>query len=132
MRNLPALSAFAQLKKKLWLGTLAVHICMLLGFSIFNPARLNYCVAGIGLGLFYLWSLTLNAEDPKKGVQFAFSVVRMCVFAYASVLLSHGRPSELAIVMSGLLSYKVVLTVEYVLQALSAFRRLVQAKSVQH
>jgi hypothetical protein len=127
-----ALPPFAQLKKKLWLGTLAIHSSMLLGFAIFNPSRLNVCVAGIGLGLFYLWSLTFDAGNPKKGIQFAFSVVRMCAFAYAAVQLSHGRPTELAIVMSGLLSYKIVLTVEYLVQALPAFRRLVPAKAGRH
>lgn len=126
------LSPFAQLQKKLWRGTLAIHISMLLGFAVFNPARLNVCVAGIGLGLFYLWSLTFDAGNPKKGIQFAFSVFRMCAFAYAAVQLSHGRPTELAIVMSGLLSYKMVLAVEYLVQALPAFRRLVPAKAGQH
>lgn len=122
-------SPFAQLKKKLWLGTLAVDACMLAGFSLLKPEYLKPCVTGILLGLFYLWSLTHNAENPKKGVQFAFSVIRMGVFAYALVELTHGQPIDLAIVMSGLLSYKVILTVEYVVQALPAFRRTAPAKA---
>ncbi|WP_373531104.1 hypothetical protein [Vampirovibrio sp.] len=122
-------SPFAQLQKKLWIGTLAIHFSLLLGFALFNPARLYYCAAGVGLGIFYLWSLTFNAENPKKGIQFAFSVIRMAGFAYAAVQLAHAQPTELAIVMSGLLSYKVVLTVEYVVQALPAFRRLAPAKA---
>lgn len=124
-------SPFARLKKKLWLGTLLVDALLVLGFALFSPAQLKLCLMGVMLGLFYLWSLTFNAENPKKGVQFAFSTIRSCLFAYALVQLTQARANELAIVMSGFLSYKVILTVEYVVQALPAFRRRTPIKAGQ-
>lgn len=129
--NHPPLSPFAVLKKKLWLGTLAVHANLLAGCLVLAPQYLQPCLTGIALGLFYLWSLTYNADNPKKGVQFAFSIVRAALFAYVLVKVSNGRPTELAIVMSGLLSYKMILTVEYVVQALPAFRRKTPVKAGQ-
>lgn len=124
-------SPFLRLKKKLWVGTLLVDAALVAGFALFNPEQLKLCMTGIFLGLFYLWSLTFNAENPKKGVQFAFSTIRSCLFAYALVQLTHARANELAIVMSGFLSYKVILTVEYVVQALPAFRRTTPVKAEQ-
>jgi hypothetical protein len=50
-----------------------------------------------------------------------FSLIRIWIFAYLIVKLSNGRVQELAIVICGLLSYKVILTVEYVVQAMRAF-----------
>lgn len=127
----PNPSPFIRLKKKLWAGTLLLDGALLIGFALFSPQQLKLCFMGVALGLFYLWSLTFNAENPKKGVQFAFSTIRSCLFAYALVQLTHARANELAIVMSGFLSYKVILTVEYVVQALSAFRRTTPLKAGQ-
>lgn len=125
----PDPSPFARLKKKLWLGTLTVDVLLLAGFAILKPQYLGWCLMGVMMGLFYLWSLTYNAENPKKGVQFAFSTVRAALFAYALVQLTQGQATELAIVMSGFLSYKVILTVEYVVQALPALRRETPVKA---
>lgn len=108
------------MKKRLWLGTLALDALLLLGFALFYPQAIKLCVAGVLLGLGYLWSLTFNAENPKKGVQMAFSTIRACLFAYALVQVSHGKADDLAIVIGGFLSYKVVLTVDCAIQALSA------------
>lgn len=127
----PNPSPFARLKKKLWLGTLAVDALLLAGFAILNPQYLGWCFMGVVMGLFYLLSLTYNAENPKKGVQFAFSTIRAALFAYMLVQLTQGEATELAIVMSGFLSYKVILTVEYVVQALPALRRETPVKAGQ-
>lgn len=114
-------SPLSRLKKKLWLGTLLLNILLMAGTALYRPEWLTLAVSGAILGAFYLWSLLENAQYPKRGIQSVFSLVRMVALAWLSVHLSHGRISELALVMSGLLSYKMVLIVEYVLQALPAF-----------
>lgn len=122
MSNQPV-TYYVRLKKKLWIGTVILDALMLLALGFIRPELLPCLLSGIALGIFYLWSLTYNAEHPKKGIQSVFSVIRMCVVAYLIVQLAHARLLELAIVMSGLLSYKVILTVEYVFQGMHAFRR---------
>ncbi len=112
---------YPQLKRRLWLGTLITDAIMLAVVAIYWPHLLTYLLWGIGMGFFYLWSLSFNAEHPKKGIQFVFSLIRICIFAYVIVKLSNARVLELAIVMCGLLSYKVILTVEYIAQAMQAF-----------
>lgn len=128
---LPAISPFARLKKRLWLGTLILDANLAAGFAVFKPEYLQPCLYGILLGLLYLWSLTFNAENPKKGIQFAFSTIRSMAFAYLLVKVSHAQAMEFAIVMCGFLSYKVILTVEYVVRALSIFRGAPPVKAGQ-
>lgn len=113
---------YAELKRKLWKGTLILDVLFLAGMAWFSPKQLPQAIGGVVMGVFYLWSLSFNAEHPKKSIQFVFSLIRICLLAYIIVKLSHLRVYELAIVISGLLSYKVILTVEYVAQALQAFR----------
>lgn len=116
-----ALSPFQHLKKRLWLGTFVVQILMLVVVAISWPHLFRHAVMGSLMGIFYLWSLMFNADYPKRGVQFVFSLIRVGFLAYLVVNVSDVRIPELIIVMCGLLSYKVMLTVEYVLQALPAF-----------
>jgi hypothetical protein len=111
---------FLAMKKRLWLGTLALDALLLCVFALFYPQQLKLGATGMLLGLGYLWSLTFNAENPKKGIQMAFSTIRACLFAYALVQVSHGKANDLAIVIGGFLSYKVILTVDCAIQALSA------------
>lgn len=113
---------YGDLKRKLWKGTLLLDVLFLAGMAWFSPKYLPQAVGGVLMGVFYLWSLSFNAEHPKKSIQFAFSLIRVCLLAYLIVKLSHLRVYELAIVISGFLSYKVILTVEYVAQAMQAFR----------
>jgi hypothetical protein len=113
---------YQQLKRKLWTGTLILDVLFLAGMACFSPKQLPQAVGGVLMGVFYLWSLSFNAEHPKKGIQAVFSLIRICLLAFLIVQLSHLRVYELAIVISGLLSYKVILTVEYVAQAMQAFR----------
>ena len=113
---------YGHLKRKLWVGTILIDILFLAGIAYWSPKQLPQAVGGVSMGVFYLWSLMFNAEHPKKAIQFAFSLIRVCVLAYLTVRLSHLRVYELAIVICGLLSYKVILTVEYMLQAMQAFR----------
>jgi hypothetical protein len=112
---------YPQLKKRLWLGALITDAILLAVVGFYWPHLLKLLVAGIGMGFFYLWSLSFNAEHPKKGIQFVFSLIRIWIFAYLIVKLANARVLELAIVMCGLLSYKVILTVEYMVQAMRAF-----------
>lgn len=112
---------FPRLKRRLWIGTLALDALMLAVVWLKWPAQLPYMVWGAGLGLFYLWSLIFNAEHPKRKIQLVFSLIRMALLAYIIVSVSGARIQAVAIVICGLLSYKVILTVEYVLQALPAF-----------
>jgi hypothetical protein len=121
--ELPPSSLFLRLQKRLWLGTFAVDAILLIGTGLYLPRALPVTFAGILMGLFYLWSLIYNAQHPRRGVQSVFSLIRMVVLAWLAVRLSHGRLAELALVMSGLLSYKLMLIVEYALQASPAFRR---------
>lgn len=113
---------YRQLKRRLWVGTTILNIFLVAGCAIFWPQALKLLILGMLMGAFYLWSLSFNAEHPKKGVQFVFSLIRICVLAYLIVKLSNARVTELGIVICGLLSYKVILTVEYVVQASQAFR----------
>jgi hypothetical protein len=112
---------YPELKKRLWIGTLVTDAVLLAVVAFYCPAYLKYLGWGVLMGFFYLWSLSFNAEHPKKGIQFVFSLIRIWIFAYVIVKLSNARVLELAIVMCGLLSYKVILTVEYVVQAMRAF-----------
>jgi hypothetical protein len=113
---------FAGLKKRLWLGTLLLHMVFLFSVALWRPADLGIGIISVAMGLFYLWSLIFNAEHPKKGWQWSFSLIRMLLFAWMAVRLSHLKMPELALVIAGLLSYKMVLMVEYVMQALPGFR----------
>lgn len=113
---------YHQLKRRLWIGTAVVNLIMAGACALFWPQHLKLLVLGMMMGVFYLWSLSFNAEHPKKGVQFVFSLIRICILAYVIVKLSNARVTELGIVICGLLSYKVILTVEYVVQASQAFR----------
>ena len=113
---------YGELKRKLWVGTLILDVFYLVAITFYSPTHLSQAVAGVIMGVFYLWSLTYSAENPKKTIQFAFSLIRICLFSYFVVQLSHLRVYDLAIVLGGLLSYKVILTVEYVVQALQVFR----------
>ena len=114
---------FSGLKKRLWTGTFILNGILLFWTLLYHHQWLMMAVFGVLMGWFYLWSLCENAQHPKRGIQSGFSLIRMVVLAWLAVQLSHGRLAELALVMSGLLSYKMVLIVEYVLQALPAFRR---------
>ncbi len=114
-------AAFLGLKRRLWVGTLALDALMLVVTWWQWPGLFPYMVWGVGLGVFYLWSLIFNAEHPKRKVQLVFSLIRMALLAYIIVSVSGARIQAVAIVICGLLSYKVILTVEYVLQALPAF-----------
>jgi hypothetical protein len=127
---MPKSSPFSALKKRLWLGTLATDVLMLTITAFFWPRLLFYAFMGMLMGVFYLWSLMFNADYPKRGVQFVFSLMRVGFLAYLVVKLSHLRMPELTIVMCGLLSYKLMLTVEYVVQALPAFRGRVKTASL--
>lgn len=121
---------FLAMKKRLWLGTLTLNALLLLALTLFYPQCMKLGSTGMLLGLGYLWSLTFNAENPKKGIQMAFSTIRACLFAYALVQVSHGKANDLAIVIGGFLSYKVVLTVDCAIQALWALfgKALVKAE----
>jgi hypothetical protein len=113
---------YPQLKRRLWIGSLLVDAVLVAVVAVFWPMLLKHLLFGIALGMFYLWSLFFNAEHPKNKIQFAFSLTRIVILAYVIVTLADAHIRELTIVMCGLLSYKVVLTVEYVAQALPAFR----------
>ena len=114
---------YGQLKRKLWIGTLVVDAALIAMVALNWPDLLNELLWGVGLGMFYLWSLFFNADHPKSKIQFAFSLTRIFILAYLIVKLADNQIRELAIVMCGLLSYKVVLTAEYVVQSLPAFSK---------
>jgi hypothetical protein len=120
-----------RLGKRLWTGIFLLNFFLLAGTALYRPGWLPLATSGVLLGAFYLWSLLENAKHPKRGIQSAFSLIRMVALAWLAVHLSHGRLSELALVMSGLLSYKMVLMVEYVLQALPAFLPEKSARDVR-
>jgi hypothetical protein len=115
---------FQTLKRKLWLGTLLTDLLFVSAIWYFWPSHLHSAITGVAMGLFYLWSLMFSAEYPKRAVQSVFSLIRVGFLAYLVVKLSGLKIPDLAIVMCGLLSYKLMLTVEYVVQALPAFRHL--------
>ena len=112
-----------RLKRVLWRGTLTLDLVFLIVTALFWPTLLKPAFMGVLLGLGYLWSLFFNAEHPKRKIQFAFSLMRIVILAYAIVSVSHARVPELAIVICGFLSYKVVLTVDAAAQVVSGLRR---------
>lgn len=124
MRNLEQYNPlpFSKLKKKLWIGSLIVQALLLIGVAIFRLYDLKIVFMSTLLGCFYLWSLLFNAEHPKKSWQWSFSLIRTAVIAWLIVQLSGAKMPELALVFIGLLSYKLVLMVEYVIQALPAIK----------
>ena len=115
---------YRQLQQKLWVGTLILDVVYIIAIAWFSPKQTVQAIAGAAMGLFYIWSLAYSIEHPKKGIQAVFSILRICVFGYFVARLSDFRVYELAIVMGGLLSYKLILTVEYVAQALKTFPSL--------
>lgn len=114
---------FTSMKKRLLLGTVALDVLVLSTAAMVWPGALQPLAAGCGLGLFYLWSLIFTAEHPRRKIQFVFSLTRMLGLAYIVVQLGHARLMDVGIVILGLLSYKVMLTVEYAVQAWPAFRK---------
>lgn len=119
-------SPFSLLKKRLWFGTWVTNALFLLTVASLYPSLFRYALMGVAMGTFYLWSLMFSADYPKRGIQFVFSLIRVACLAYLIVELSGNRIPELTVVICGLLSYKVMLTVEYVVQALPAFRKQVK------
>ena len=117
-----AMVTYKQLKNRLWVGTLLLDFVFLLTVFFFSPKQFLQAVSGVGMGIYYLWSLFYNADHPKKAMQFVFSIIRVCILAYGAVYVSHFRVYELGIVICGLLSYKVILTVEYIIQAIQSYR----------
>jgi hypothetical protein len=113
---------FPKLKKRLWIGTFLVQAILLICVAIFRPEDLKVVFMSILLGCFYLWSLIFNAEYPKKSWQWSFSIIRMGLIAWLIVQLTDARMTQLALVIVGLLSYKLVLMVEYVIQALPVIK----------
>jgi hypothetical protein len=115
---------FSDFKKRLWIGTLLLDILMVAVVSIFWPHYLKPLLWGCGLGVFYLWSLMFSAENPRHKLQAAFSLTRIVFLAYPVVSIAGRDIRALALVMCGLLSYKGLLAVETVIQALPAFKHL--------
>jgi len=113
---------FPKLKKRLWIGTLIVEALLLSSVAIWRPFNLKIVFMGALLGCFYLWSLLFNAEYPKKSWQWSFSIIRMCLISWLIVQLTGAKMTELALVIIGLLGYKLVLMVEYVIQALPVIK----------
>src|SRR3954471_1988303 len=113
---------FPKLKKRLWIGTLIVQALLLSSVAIWRPFDLKIVFMGVLLGCFYLWSLLFNAEYPKKSWQWSFSIIRMGLISWLIVQLTGAKMTELALVIIGLLGYKLVLMVEYVIQALPVIK----------
>jgi len=113
---------FSKLKKRLWVGTLIVEALLLTSVAIWRPYDLKIVFMGSLLGCFYLWSLLFNAEYPKKSWQWSFSIIRMGLISWLIVQLTGAKMTELALVIIGLLGYKLVLMVEYVIQALPVIK----------
>ena len=113
---------FPKLKKKLWIGSLIIQTLLLIGVAIFRLYDLKIVFMSTLLGCFYLWSLLFNAEYPKKSWQWSFSIIRMCLISWLIVQLTGAKMTELALVIIGLLGYKLVLMVEYVIQALPVIK----------
>jgi len=115
---------FKDLKKRLWIGTIALDILMVSVVALYWPHYLKPLLWGCGLGFFYLWSLMFSAENPRHKVQSVFSLTRIVFLAYPIVCIAGRDIRALALVMCGLLSYKGLLAVETVIQALPAFKHL--------
>jgi hypothetical protein len=115
---------FSQLKKRLWIGTLLLDIVMVAVVGVFWPHYLKPLLWGCGLGFFYLWSLMFSAEHPRHKIQSVFSLTRIVFLAYPIVSIAGRDIRALALVMCGLLSYKGLLAVETVIQALPALKHL--------
>lgn len=115
---------FKDLKKRLWLGTIALDIIMVAIVAIGWPQYLKPLLGGCGMGFFYLWSLMFSAEHPRHKLQSVFSLTRIVFLAYPIVSIAGRDIHALALVMCGLLSYKGLLAVETVIQALPALKHL--------
>ena len=113
---------FTDLKKRLWLGTLCIDAVMITVVAIYWPYYLRPLLFGCGMGLFYLWSLIFSAEHPRHKIQAVFSLTRIVFLAYPIVSIAGRDIHALALVLCGLLSYKGLLAVEYVIQALPALK----------
>ena len=107
----------------IWFGTLGLHALLLAATATFWPELLKYAFAGVLMGLFNVWSLFRTVEHPRGGLQVVFSLIRIVVLAYLVVMIPQGRLPEFAIVIGGLLSYKVVLTAETLRQAAGLLRK---------
>ncbi|HEY9746348.1 MAG TPA: hypothetical protein V6C99_09040 [Oculatellaceae cyanobacterium] len=122
--SLPMILQFSDLKKRLWIGTLLLDAVMTVVVAWLWPQYLRQFLGGCMLGVFYLWSLMFSAEHPRHKLQAVFSLIRIVFLAYPVVSIAGRDVHALALVMCGLLSYKVLLAVETVLQAMPAFRQL--------
>jgi hypothetical protein len=115
---------FTDLKKRLWIGTILIDAVMVAVVAIYWPQYLKPLLWGCGMGFFYLWSLIFSAEHPKHKIQSVFSLTRIVFLAYPIVSIAGRDIHALALVMCGLLSYKGLLAVETVIQALPALKHL--------
>lgn len=120
---------FADLKKRLWIGTILMDAVMVAIVAAYWPHYLKPLLWGCGMGFFYLWSLIFSAEHPKHKIQSVFSLTRIVFLAYPIVSIAGRDIHALALVMCGLLSYKGLLAVETVIQALPALKHLSRKSS---
>jgi hypothetical protein len=108
------------LSQKLWQGTLIYQLLFLLitgiGFSRFFHLAFMGCL----MGIIYLWSLLQSAQLPRQKGQSFSSLGRVAIFAYGVVYITQLKIPELTIVMLGLLSYKIILLLEYFAQGYKA------------
>lgn len=119
-----------RLKRVLWRGTLLLDLLYILGVAILWPGLAKVAFMGCALGLGYLWSLFFNAEHPKRKIQFAFSLTRIMILAYGIVYVANGRMNELALVICGFLSYKVILAADATVQVVRGLGRQAKAKKL--
>lgn len=119
-----------QLTKHLWKGLFVYQVVFLLVVAIRYPGFLKLAFVGCLMGVFYLWSLLQSADRPKKKGQSMMSLLRVAALAYCIVHLTQVKIPEITIVMLGLLSYKMVLAIEYFAQGRRALVAcLVKGKS---
>jgi hypothetical protein len=111
------------LKGRLLLRTLVVNFVSVLVLSVTQTAGLVYYMAGATLGLLFLITLFFSVEHPRGKAQTVMSIGRMIGMAYIIVALGNFNIWQTFIVICGFLSYKLVLVLEYLVQASPAFKR---------
>jgi hypothetical protein len=98
----------SKLSKTMWIYNLLVTLLVL---CLWPHAVLPY-IKGALLGYVYLFSLFVSAEWPSKGMAIALFFIRMLTVSFLIVWFGQFTLYDTCVL--GFLSYKIVLTLEFV------------------
>ena len=115
MPRLPQLLIpYSQFKPDFIRHLVVISTVLTLAVTCFKPAWGVYFGAGAGLGILFNLSMFLTVEAPKRSWVLALTAGRVVTVGFLIVLLGRFGLSNILIVISGFLSYKIVLIIQFI------------------